>query len=31
VELGTTYPKQLIDHKFGRARALQAYATQRST
>jgi hypothetical protein len=31
VELGTTDPKQIIDHKLGRARAFQAYATLRST
>ena len=30
VELGNTYPKPIVDHKAGRERALQAYATIRA-
>lgn len=30
VELGTTYPPPIIDHKAGRERALKAYATTRA-
>jgi deoxyribodipyrimidine photo-lyase len=31
VELGTTYPEAIIDHKAGRERALEAYATVRGS
>jgi deoxyribodipyrimidine photo-lyase len=29
IELGKTYPRPIVDHKFGRERALKAYATIR--
>jgi deoxyribodipyrimidine photo-lyase len=30
VELGKTYPEPIIEHKFGRERALKAYAKVRA-
>jgi hypothetical protein len=30
VELGTTYPRPIIDHRAGRERALKAYAKVRA-